>query len=323
MESLPRIGMSMGDPAGVGPEISVAAALDPELRARCVPILYGSRVVAEEALGLLSGKGLLPAGAALPEIVDLPMEGGMPRPGRVDARCGRAADQALRAAAADALAGKLDAVCTAPLHKEALKAAGVSHPGHTEILAEAAGLPASSALTMFETGKLRIFFFSRHLSLKDAVAAVKRAPLAAFIIQSAQALAGIGVKGAVAVAGLNPHCGDGGLFGDEEATEIAPAVADARASGIDVQGPIGADSVFHQASKGAWAAVISLYHDQGHIAAKTLDFFGTVSVTLGLPFLRTSPDHGTAFDIAWQGKADPGSMKAAMLAAARYSRPRA
>jgi 4-hydroxythreonine-4-phosphate dehydrogenase len=172
---------------------------------------------------------------------------------------------------------------------------------------------------MFETLGLRVFFLTRHVPLRQACELVTRPRLLDCLQRCTRALTHLGLQGTIAVAGLNPHCGEHGLFGHEEEREIRPALEEARALGLAVEGPLGADSVFHLARTGRYAAVLSLYHDQGHIACKTLDFERTVSLTLGLPFLRTSVDHGTAFDIAWKGKASAVSMSEAILAAARYA----
>jgi 4-hydroxythreonine-4-phosphate dehydrogenase len=237
--------------------------------------------------------------------------------GKVSALCGQASWEYVQAAARAALAGQVEAVATAPINKESVAAALVPHTGHTEMLAALAG--AEHPLTMFETRGLRVFFLTRHLSLRQACEQVTRARILDCLQRCAAALSRLGLRGPIAVAGLNPHCGEHGLFGQEEGREIEPAIAEARAGGLEVLGPIGADSVFHLAHAGRYAAVLSLYHDQGHIACKTLDFERTVSLTLGLPFLRTSVDHGTAFDIAWTGKAGAASMIEAVLAAARYA----
>jgi 4-hydroxythreonine-4-phosphate dehydrogenase len=238
--------------------------------------------------------------------------------GRVSASGGRASWEYVEAAARAALAGEVAAVVTAPINKESVRAAKVPYIGHTEMLGAIAG--AADPLTMFETLGLRVFFLTRHVSLKEACGLVTKKRLLDYIERCSAALAGLGVKGELVVAGLNPHCGEHGLFGDEEGREIEPAIAEARARGIAVSGPVGADSVFHLAKIGRYAAVLSLYHDQGHIACKTLDFERTVSFTLGLPFLRTSVDHGTAFDIAWKGEASAVGMIEAILSAAKYSR---
>ena len=309
-EQRPIVAITMGDPAGVGPEVVVRALADPGLTevARCV--VYGDARVLRKAAAL--------AGVGVPEVVDLAnADPEAFAAGKVSALCGRASWEYVQAAARAALAGEVDAVATAPLNKEAVAAARVPHTGHTEMLAALAGV--GHPVTMFETLGLRVFFLTRHVSLRGAVELVTRARIVDCLGRCAAALSRLGLRGAIAVAGLNPHCGEHGLFGDEEGREIEPAVAEARAVGLEVEGPVGADSVFHLARTGRYAAVLSLYHDQGHIACKTLDFERTVSLTLGLPFLRTSVDHGTAFDIAWTGKASAVSMGEAISAAARYA----
>jgi 4-hydroxythreonine-4-phosphate dehydrogenase len=249
-------------------------------------------------------------------VVDVPAPGlEALRVGEVQAACGAAGDAFIRKACELGLAGEIDAISTAPLNKESLRAAGVPHIGHTEMLADYLGAP--DPLTLFILDRMRIFFLSRHLSLRQAIDYITEPHMRAMIRRVHAAMRDFGFRApTIAVAGLNPHASDGGLFGDEEATHISPAIAAARAEGIDVVGPIGADSVFHQALEGQYDCVISLYHDQGHIASKTRDFYRTVTATLGLPVLRTSVDHGTAFDIAWQGKASSVSMEAAIRAAA-------
>ena len=333
-DARPRVAISMGDPAGVGPEICAAAIADTRVRqaARCL-VFGDGRVLRKAAVVIGAEAGMsaaLEAGDA--EIVD--MGNAVPaafEAGKVSALCGRAAweyvDGAARAALSGAASGSAGAaegsadapraMVTAPINKESVRAAGVPHIGHTEMLGAVAGV--ADPLTMFETGSLRVFFLTRHVSLKAACALVTKERLLDYIGRCSAELARLGLGGELAVAGLNPHCGEHGLFGDEEGREIEPAVAQARSREIAVAGPIGADSVFHQAKIGRYAAVLSLYHDQGHIACKTLDFERTISLTLGLPFLRTSVDHGTAFDIAWKGKASAVGMVEAVLAAAKYA----
>jgi 4-hydroxythreonine-4-phosphate dehydrogenase len=201
---------------------------------------------------------------------------------------------------------RIQAIVTAPINKEAMRAAGVKYPGHTEILGAAFN---SGVETMFVVDKMRIFFLTRHLSLRQAIDAISQEGLLHLLAHAREVLAKMGIDTpTIGVAGLNPHAGDGGLFGDEEIRVLQPAIAAAQKRGWDVVGPVGADSIFHQALSGRYDAVISLYHDQGHIAAKTYDFNRTVSVTTGLPIIRTSVDHGTAFDIAGQGIADATNM---------------
>jgi len=238
--------------------------------------------------------------------------------GVIQPDAGRAAGQAIERAIRLAQAGEIDAIATAPLNKEALWAAGYPYPGHTEMLAELT--QSRESLTMFVIGALRIFFLTRHLSLRDAIDQVTRKRIAETLGVMAQVLAGLGLAAPrIVVAALNPHAGEGGKMGQEEIVEITPGIEDARRAGLDVSGPIPADSVFHLAADGRFDAVLSLYHDQGHVAAKMSDFYKTVSVTTGLPFVRTSVDHGTAFDIAGKGVASAVSMVEAIRVAAELT----
>jgi len=320
-----RLVVTLGDPAGIGPEIVLRALQSPTVKERCCPAVVGHLPTLQrcaQAIGL-GGVELVaieePAQAQKypGRIAVIPVE--VPglegfQPGKVQAVCGRAAEAFVRRACELGLAGAADAITTAPIHKEALRAAGSPHVGHTEMLADYLGAP--EPLTLFLTGKLRIFFLSRHLSLRQALDFITRERVLQTLRRVHRAMTEFGFPAPrIAVAALNPHASDGGLFGDEEAQHLSPAIAQAQAEGIDAVGPLSADSVFHQALEGHYDCVLSLYHDQGHIAAKTRDFHGTVTATLGLPVLRTSVDHGTAFDIAWQGKANPASLEAAILAA--------
>jgi 4-hydroxy-L-threonine phosphate dehydrogenase PdxA len=212
----------------------------------------------------------------------------------------------------------VDALATTPINKESLRAADIPQIGHTEILAELTD--THDPLTMFEVHGMRVFFLSRHVSLREACDLVTKDRVLDYIIRCTQALKKLGVEGGtMAVAGLNPHSGEHGLFGREEMDHVEPAIKEARQLGYDVEGPIGADSVFHFALAGRYNSILSLYHDQGHIATKTLDFERTISITNGLPFLRTSVDHGTAFDIAGTGTASAVSMIEAIALAAKYA----
>lgn len=304
----PRIALAVGDPAGIGPEIAAQAARDEEVTSACIPVLFGPANILQ--------KLDFPATIEIVDSGDLNESGFVP--GKVSAACGKSAYDSFRMAVNAVRAGDCAAVATAPLNKESLRASGCADIGYTEMLASLCGKDAHEAVTMFDTLGMRIFFLTRHLSLVDAVHAIKKQSLYDFILQVNGLLQGLGAIGPIAVAGLNPHCGEHGLFGSEEGLEIAPAINAARKAGVNVEGPIGADSVFHQAKIGRYSAVISLYHDQGHIAAKTLDFNRTVSFTLGLPVLRASVDHGTAFDIAWRGLADGTSMKTTLLRLSEY-----
>ncbi len=305
-----RIAITTGDPAGIGPEIALRAAGSPDLRSRCELVLVGTRSLLERCAAVV--------GVPWPDglvVEDVPVPGldGL-KPGVVAEVGGRAAYEYTRRACAMGLTGAVDAIVTAPINKPSLRAAGCPHIGHTEMLADEFGV--TDPLTVFVTGTLRVFFLSRHLSLRQAVEYVRGPHLVRTLRQVHSAMRDLGFREPrIAAAGLNPHSGDGGQFGDEEITEIAPAVSELRDEGLAVEGPIAADSVFHLALEGAYDCVLSLYHDQGHIACKTRDFYGTVTATLGLPVLRTSVDHGTAFDIAWTGRANEKSLIKAVEAA--------
>ena len=238
--------------------------------------------------------------------------------GVVSAMCGKAAFEYIKKSIEITMAGEADAVATTPINKESLHAAEVPFIGHTEIFGALTGTP--DPLTMFETNGLRVFFLTRHKSLRDMLDDITKDNIKACVKESLAALKRLGVtEGTMAIAGLNPHCGEHGLFGWEEVNEITPAVEELKAEGYPVVGPIGADSVFHQAAIGRYNSVLSLYHDQGHIATKTLDFERTISITNGMPILRTSVDHGTAFDIAGKGIVSEVSMAEAILLAAKYA----
>jgi 4-hydroxythreonine-4-phosphate dehydrogenase len=328
MSETPVVGVTMGDPASIGPEIVAKALASPDVHETARPVVIGAagplqKAIAVLGLGLSIRKVTHPEEARfelgtidLIEVPGLGLEG--VEWGKIQARAGRAAFEFIRTSIDLALLGHLDAVATAPVNKEAFRAAGVKQIGHTEIFGELTGSP--DPLTMFETRSLRIFFLTRHLSLLDAVRRVTLVRTYEAILRSAEALTRLGIEAPrIAVAALNPHGGEHGLFGDEEERELLPAIERARASGHDARGPYPADSVFWQAANGQFDAVLSLFHDQGHIAAKMFDFERTVSITNGLPFLRTSVDHGTAFDIAGKGIASPVSMIEAIRAAGRYA----
>jgi 4-hydroxythreonine-4-phosphate dehydrogenase len=289
----PRIGITTGDPAGIGPEIVVKALQDPRILEICEPIVFG----------MTDPEAIADAGIEM---------------GKVSVKGGRAAYESIENAVNAAKKGEIDALATAPINKESLKAAGVPYIGHTEILAGLTG--SDDPLTLFETLSLRVFFLSRHVSLREACDLVTEERIYRYLVRCDRALRdGLGITDPlIAVAGLNPHCGEHGLFGTEENC-IEPAIKRAEKDGARAVGPIGADSVFHLAKTGRFDAVLSLYHDQGHIACKTLDFERTISLTIGLPFLRTSVDHGTAFDIAGKNIAGAVSMIEAIRVAARYA----
>ena len=238
--------------------------------------------------------------------------------GEIQAMTGQAAYEYIKKATELCLERKSDVLTTTAINKESLKLAEVPYIGHTEIVGALTG--TENPLTMFQVRNLRVFFLTRHVSLRKACDLVTKDSLLTFIHDCVKALEMLGVKNPkIAVAGLNPHSGEHGLFGTEEVDHVIPAVETAKARGIDIEGPIGADSVFYQALNGRYDAVLSLYHDQGHIATKMVDFERTISITNGMPILRTSVDHGTALDIAGKGIASPVSMIEAIRLAVEYA----
>lgn len=325
-DARPLVAVTLGDPAGIGPEVVMAAAQSWEVCERCVPVVIGHAGI----LRRCSEASRIPLGDV--RVIDSPRRArgshqvlelvhvetpGMDDliPGELSADAGRAAEAYIRRACALGLAGEVDAISTAPINKESLRLAGVEHIGHTEMLESC--LHSPDPLTLFITQNMRIFFLSRHLSLRRAIDYINAGRVLDFIRRVHSAMTDFGFANPkIGLAALNPHASDGGQFGDEEEKHLIPAARAAREEGISVTDPIGADSVFAMALDGRFDCVISLYHDQGHIAAKTRDFHGTVTATLGLKVLRTSVDHGTALDIAWKGVANPVSMNAAILAAA-------
>ncbi|WP_324715820.1 4-hydroxythreonine-4-phosphate dehydrogenase PdxA [Carboxydochorda subterranea] len=336
----PLIGITLGDPAGIGPEIVLKALGHPEVFTWCRPVVYGQRQALERAAAWLPRSPRIRAGAGAREVLEradavgadadglgvvalVEVAGAFPPDvpvGQVSAAGGKAAFAYVEAAVRDAMEGTLDGIVTAPIHKEALHEAGIPFIGHTEMLAGLTG--SAESYTMFMTGPLRIFFVTRHVSLRQACDLVTTERVLETARAADRFLRRLGIeRPRLAVAALNPHASDGGLMGHEEQQAIIPAVETARREGLHVEGPVPADSVFHRAIQGHFDAVVSLYHDQGHIAAKTYDFDRTVSLTLGLPFLRTSVDHGTALDIAGTGKAREISMLEAIRVAAQYARP--
>ena len=324
----PIIAVTMGDPAGIGPEIVAKSIADKATYdvARCIVI--GDKKVMEKAIEIV--------GADLKvNVVDSPADGDysygvlnmidldnidMSRfeYGKINAMCGQAAFDYIKKSIEITMDKQADAVATTPINKESLHAAEVDFIGHTEIFGALTG--TADPLTMFETNGLRVFFLTRHKSLRDMLDDIKKDRIIDYVERCTDALRRLGVKeGTMAVAGLNPHSGEHGLFGWEEVKEIAPAVEELKERGFNVAGPVPADSVFHQAAQGRFNSVLSLYHDQGHIATKTLDFDRTISITNGMPILRTSVDHGTAFDIAGKGIAGAVSMEEAIRLAAKYA----
>lgn len=322
-----KIAIPMGDPAGVGPEIVVKTAVSKEILDLCDLVVVGDKNVLEKAIEICQvdlkihtiknveegkyEKGIL-------NVIDLEnVDMNTLEYGQIQGMCGKAAFEYIKKCVELAMEHKVDAIATTPINKESLKAGNVNYIGHTEILGDLSN--SRDPLTMFEVDNMRVFFLTRHMSLRRACDAITKERVLEYIERCTKALKQLGVSGKMAVAGLNPHSGEHGLFGDEEVKEITPAIEEAQKLGYDVVGPVGADSVFHQALQGRYAAVLSLYHDQGHIATKTYDFERTIAITLDMPFLRTSVDHGTAFDIAGKGIVSAVSMIEAVKLAAKYA----
>ena len=338
MTDIPILAITQGDPAGIGPEIVAKAFRDApgDLRGCFVAgdvatLRRAAQAIARPGVPSVPVANIAAPAEALgvpPRCVPVLQLPDMPGPqpwGRVSAEAGRAAAHSVVWAARAALAGEVAGLVTAPLHKEALAAAGVDYPGHTELLqAEAAahaGVPVERmpVRMMLANDELRTVLVSIHVSLRAAIEAVTLENVLETIRITDRHLRQVVGMAAprIAVAGLNPHAGEGGLFGREDLDVIAPAVAAARAEGVDAHGPLPPDTVFMQARRGAYDVVVAQYHDQGLIPVKYLGLEHGVNTTLGLPFLRTSPDHGTAFDLAGTGRADPSSLEAAVAAALR------
>jgi 4-hydroxythreonine-4-phosphate dehydrogenase len=311
----PVIAVTIGDPAGIGPEVVIKALADPEVAA-----LAEWKVIGEEAvLGWASEV----AGLHLPPNAELVSVGALEpeswRPGQLSAACGRAALAYIREGVRLCLEGRADALTTAPVNKEAVTLAGEQFSGHTEYIAALCGVEEPRML--LAGSRLRVVHVSTHVPLRQACE-LDTARILRTIELGGEAIRRMGVPHPrIAVCGLNPHAGENGLFGEEDARSIAPAVTQARARGWDCSGPLPADTVFLRAVRGEFDLVVAMYHDQGHIPAKLVDFEGTVNVTLGLPIIRTSVDHGTAFDIAGRNVANPANMKAALRLAVRMAHP--
>jgi 4-hydroxythreonine-4-phosphate dehydrogenase len=310
----PRLALTTGDPAGIGPEVVLKALASPE-RPPATVIVYGPMAV---LLDRAARFALRPPQDLDARVVDVPLDGPV-EPGRTSAAAGRAAAAAVLRAVADARAGRVQALVTAPLNKESLNAAGHPWPGHTEMLAEAAGTP--DVAMMFVGGGLRVALITIHRPLRTVPDAVTPAEVRRVVRLVHRELPRFGVAAPrIALCGLNPHAGEHGLLGREEEQVLIPAVADLRREGLDVSGPFPADSLFVRARRGEFDAVIAGYHDQGLIPVKLAAFGHAVNVTLGLPFVRTSVDHGTGFDIVEKGIADATSLVEAMKVAVELSR---
>jgi 4-hydroxythreonine-4-phosphate dehydrogenase len=326
----PILGLTMGDPAGVGPEICLRALREPSVLAECVPVLFGDAAVlrrlAREGLAACEALVVSPAefdastAPTAPLVVDCAaLDADGIEPGRVSAACGRAGytyiEQSIRAA----LAKRIDGVVTAPINKEALRLAGVDHPGHTEIFTALTG--AKRTCMMLYSDKLAVSMVTTHVGYLEVPGRLSVERVLNVIELTAEAIGWMLRRAPrIGVCGLNPHAGEHGLFGEgEEERFIEPAVAKAKKRGIDTTGPLVPDAAFTTGVRKQFDALVCLYHDQGHIPFKMLAFETGVNTTLGLPIIRTSVDHGTAFDIAWQGKAAPTSLYSAIHIAAQIA----
>jgi 4-hydroxythreonine-4-phosphate dehydrogenase len=317
----PIIGITMGDPAGVGPEIIMKAMAVPEVYGMSRPLVVGDARRLRKA-GQIVGSKLSVRPIQRPEeagfrqgevdVVDLAIVPEDLPFGKLSATAGDAAFRFIQRAVELAMAGRIDAICTAPLNKEALHAGGHKYPGHTEMLAKLSGTEEVSM--MLATPKMRVIHVTTHIGLLDAIEKIEPALVERTIRRGHDALVRSGmVHPRIAVCAINPHAGEGGLFGrGEEETKIIPGIKAARARGIDVEGPLPADTLFFRAGRGDFDLVVAMYHDQGHGPVKVLGLEAGVNITVGLPFVRTSVDHGTAFDIAGTGKADERSLVQAL-----------
>ena len=326
----PTIAWTLGDVAGIGPELVVKAWREPSLHALHCPVVFGSSTILSrearihapslevlEVIDIASARSssspnTLPClNASRAAVDDL-------APGQIHAAAGQAAYDWLIAAIDAAMSGQVDAIVTLPLHKEGLRAAGIAHPGHTEILAERTGT-TDFGMMLYRQG-LGVLHVTLHMSLRDALAAIETEPIREKIALLDNMMRRLGVDHPrLAVAAINPHASDGGLFGDEEARVIAPAVEWGKAQNYHVDGPIPADSLFVRAARGEFDGVVAMYHDQGHIALKLLGWREAVNITVGLPIIRTSVAHGTGYDIVGKGIADPLSLREAVAVAVRLA----
>lgn len=317
-----KIAITTGDPAGIGPEAVVRAI--PSINQNCLPLVIGDLCVIKEAVSLFKAplkiKTIDNTGDAFSSpdtlwLLDLKRLKAFKK-GGPDAENGAACAEYIKKAVELAMAKEVDAIVTAPISKEALKLAGLKWPGHTEMLAELTG--TNEYAMMLAGGPLKVILVTIHTSLKSVPDLVTKERVLKTILLAKKACEMLGMeKPLIAVAGLNPHAGEAGIFGDEEIREILPAVKEANRKGINVEGPFPPDIVFYKAYRGDFDIVVCMYHDQGLIPLKMIAFDKGVNVTVGLPIIRTSPDHGTAYDIAWKGVADPSSMIEAINLALR------
>jgi 4-phospho-D-threonate 3-dehydrogenase / 4-phospho-D-erythronate 3-dehydrogenase len=330
-EDRPLLAITMGDPAGTGPEIIMKALSDKEVISNSRFVIVGSFVVMQAARRITGSPLKLHAiktisearfDTAATEVLDLGnVDINRLKLGQVDPMAGRAAYEYIETATRMALKNEVDALVTSAINKEALNKAGFHYPGHTEILAELCGV--KNVVMLLVTGKLRVVHVTTHVSLRRATEMVTPERLMVLFKITDDALRQLGIqRKLIAVAGLNPHAGENGLFGDEEEKIIVPTIEAARRLGFNLAGPFPPDSVFFRAAGGEFDAVVAMYHDQGHIAVKMLGIDDGVNVTLGLPIIRTSVDHGTAFDKAGKGTASPRSLIESIKLANQMARVR-
>ncbi len=325
MKYKPLIAITIGDPAGIGPEIICKVFLG-DIRKTLRPIVIGDSGVMEKTIRTLRfplklkpikrpeesspKKGVI-------EIIDLKNVSGF-IPGKPSAVAGKAVYEYIKKSVSLAMKGEIDAIVTAPINKETLKMAGIRYPGHTELLAKLTGTKDFGMMLI--GGPLRVILVTTHVALKEVPSLIKKDKVLKTIILAHKAMLDLNIKEPrIAIAGLNPHAGEGGIFGREDMEEILPAIEKARKKGINAIGPIPPDTLFHRAYKGEYDVVVSMYHDQGLIPLKMLSFGKAVNVTVGLPIIRTSVDHGTAYDIAGKGIADPSSLIEALRLAVKLA----
>ncbi len=336
----PILGITMGDPASIGPEIAAKALAERRVYEESRPFVIGDAQVMADALRITGlpltlhpiravGEAAFQHGTL--DVLDLHnVDMAAFAYGKVSAMCGKASVEYIERGIRMALAKEIDAVVTGPIHKESINQAGCPYPGHTEIFGSLTGTKDYAMMLVGED--LRVVHVSTHVSMREAIDRVKKARVLTVIRLADKALRALGIaRPKIAVAGLNPHAGERGLFGDEEIREIVPAIEAARSEGIGAEGPIAPDTVFGRARGGVYDIVVCMYHDQGHVPLKTLGFtfdraaqkwtsVSGVNITLGLPIIRTSVDHGTAFDIAWKGVASTTSLVSAFQLAVKLAK---
>ncbi|MGO8745763.1 MAG: 4-hydroxythreonine-4-phosphate dehydrogenase PdxA [Thermoguttaceae bacterium] len=336
-DSRPRLALTLGDPAGVGPEIIVGAWANPKVHDCCRPLAVGRPEflgraaelwkIPAKVVPIESPRQADPSPMTIPCLTCGPVEALAAAPGTIDARSGEAAYAAVVRAAGLALAGEVDGIVTAPLHKEALQRAGHPYPGHTELLAELCGVRDFAMMLYLASGGriispagLTVVHVTLHTALRNVFDEMtEEAILVKARLADRFAVRLNGARPRIGVCALNPHGGEGGLFGDEERRIIGPAIERGRTEGLDLEGPFPTDTLMVRARDGEFDAVLAMYHDQGHIAVKLLGMHRAVNVTLGLPIVRTSVAHGTAFDLAWQARAEVSSMIEAIRVAAKLA----